>query len=88
MDGKLYISPILDCCNGEIVALEMRENMKKELCIDAVAQLSKKYGDLKGIILHSDRGSQYTSDAFRADWTFKHNRVGIYIKSNLNKTYC
>ena len=24
-DGKLYVSPILDCFNGEIVALEMRD---------------------------------------------------------------
>lgn len=29
IDGKLYISAILDCFNGEIVALEMRDNMKK-----------------------------------------------------------
>ena len=29
-DGKLYVSPILDCFNGEIIALEMRDNMKKE----------------------------------------------------------
>ena len=42
-DGKLYVSPIFDCYNGEILALEMRSNMKKEL----------------------DRGSQYTSEAFR-----------------------
>jgi len=62
-DGKLYISPVMDCFNGEIVALEMRENMKKELCIDTVKQL----GRLKDAILHSDRGSQYTSDAFRAE---------------------
>jgi hypothetical protein len=33
--------------------------MKKELCIDTVKQLGK----FKGAILHSDRGSQYTSDA-------------------------
>lgn len=64
-DGKLYVSPIMDCFNGEIVALEMRDNMKKELCIDTVNQLKLKYGDLKNVILHSDRGSQYTSEAFR-----------------------
>ena len=40
-DGKLYVSPIMDCFNGEIVALEMRENMKKELCIDTVRQLER-----------------------------------------------
>ena len=61
-DGKLYISPILDCCNGEILSLEMRNNMKKELCIDTVAL--RRY-PIEGAILHSDRGSQYTSEAFR-----------------------
>ena len=45
-DGKLYVSPVLDCFNGEIVALEMRDNMKKELCIDTVKQLREKYGML------------------------------------------
>lgn len=61
-DGKLYVSPVMDCFNGEIIALEMRENMKKELCIDTIKQIGKH----PGAILHSDRGSQYTSEAFRA----------------------
>lgn len=64
-DGKLYVSQVLDCYNGEIVALEMQDNMKKELCIDTVSQLQQKYGRLEGTILHSDRGCQYTSYAFR-----------------------
>ena len=64
-DGKLYVSPILDCFNGEIVALEMRDNMKKELCIATIKQLYERYGRLEGTILHSDRGCQYTSYAFR-----------------------
>ena len=46
-DGKLYISPIMDCFNGEIVSLEMRSNMKKELCIDTVVQLKGLYGNLQ-----------------------------------------
>ena len=62
LDGKLYVSPVMDCFNGEIVALEMRENMKKELCIDTIRQI----GSCRGAILHSDRGSQYTSEAFRS----------------------
>ena len=44
-DGKLYVSPIMDCFNGEIVALEIRNNMKKELCIDTLKQLKRKYGE-------------------------------------------
>ncbi len=59
-DGKLYVSPILDCFNGEIVELVIRDNMKKELCIDTVKQLTEKYGRLEGTILHSDSGCQYT----------------------------
>ena len=62
-DGKLYISPIMDCFNGEILAVEMRDNMKKELCIDTVKQLKQRYCNLQGVLLHSDRGSQYTSEA-------------------------
>ena len=63
-DGKLYISPIMDCFNGEILSLVMRSNMRKELCIDTFNAASKRF-PLNGAILHSDRGSQYTSDAFR-----------------------
>ncbi|HJJ47318.1 MAG TPA: IS3 family transposase [Methanocorpusculum sp.] len=66
-DGKLYVSPIMDCFSGEIVALEMRDNMKKELCIDTVRQLKQQFPNLNGAILHSDRGSQYTSEAFRSE---------------------
>ena len=49
-DSKLYVSPIMDCFNGEIVALEMRENMKKELCIDTVRQLERLYPSLSGAV--------------------------------------
>ena len=51
---------------SEILALEIGENMKKELCIATVRQLNEKYGNkLTGAIFHSDRGSPYTSGAFR-----------------------
>ena len=31
-DGKLYISPIMDCFSGEILSLVMRSNMCKKNC--------------------------------------------------------
>jgi transposase InsO family protein len=34
-DGKLYVAPVLDCFNGEIVGLTMDDNRRKELCISA-----------------------------------------------------
>ena len=41
----------------------MRNNMKKELCMDTVKALSRY--PVKCAILHSDHGSQYTSGGFR-----------------------
>ena len=65
-DGKLYVSAVLDCYNGEILSVAMDSNMKKELCIRTVTELELQYGKkIRGAIFHSDRGSQYTSEAFR-----------------------
>ena len=82
-DGKLYISPILDCFGGEILALQMRNNMKKELCIDTIEAAARRY-PIRGAILHSDRGSQYTSDEFRK--TLKSNGVTQSL-SGVNHCY-
>lgn len=64
-DGKLYISPVLDCFGGEIVSLIMRDNMRKELCIDTLTAAVQRYPMIRGAIYHSDRGSQYTSEEFK-----------------------
>ena len=65
-DGKLYLSAVLDCHNGEILSISMDDNMRKELCIRTVKELQMQYGNkIRGAIFHSDRGSQYTSEAFR-----------------------
>jgi len=65
-DGKLYISPILDCFAGEIVGLSMDDNMRKELCIDAFTQACLRHNAF-AMIFHTDRGSQYTSHKFREE---------------------
>ena len=63
-DGKLYIAAVLDCWGGEIVGLAMDDNMRKELCIQAF-ESACRVRNAHGMIFHSDRGSQYTSYAFR-----------------------
>ena len=60
-DGKLYVSPLLDCYNGEIISLAMDTNMKKELCIKTITEAYKNFDIKSGAIIHSDCGSQYTS---------------------------
>jgi len=34
-DGKIYLSAVLDCFNGEFVGLPMDDNIREELCIQA-----------------------------------------------------
>ena len=65
-DGKLYVSAVLDCYNGEILSVAMDSNMKKELCIRTVTELALQYGkNIRGAIFHSDRGSQYASRGYQ-----------------------
>ena len=64
-DGKLYTSVIFDCFDLTALGLSMDTNMKAELCVETVKNAVKSYPELKGAILHSDRGSQYTSEKYR-----------------------
>lgn len=67
-DGKLYVSMIFECFNGEIVALGMRDNMKTVLYINTLKQLREKYGRLGGSVLYSSRGCQYASCDVRREF--------------------
>lgn len=64
-DGKLYVAPVLDCFGGEIVSIAMENHMKKELCIQAIDAAYKSRTPGSGVLIHSDAGSQYTSDCFK-----------------------
>ena len=71
-DGKLYIAPIMDCFGGEIIALAMDDNMKKELCIKALKEAYELREPGVGVINHSDSGSQYTSKAYKIELARHH----------------
>ncbi|CDX03129.1 Transposase InsF for insertion sequence IS3 [Desulfitobacterium hafniense] len=62
--GKLYVSAILDCFDGAIVGFKMANHMRAELCVEAFTAAAEKYHGY-GMLFHSDRGSQYTSKAYR-----------------------
>ena len=43
----------------------MSENMKAELCVNTLKSAVLSHPGLRGAIVHSDRGSQYTSGKYR-----------------------
>ena len=64
-DGKLYVSAIFDCFDSVVLGLAMDTNMNASLCVQTLDNSMMTYPGLKGAILHSDRGAQYTSQQYR-----------------------
>lgn len=64
-DGKLYVSAIFDCYDLSVISLSMDTDMKAPLCVQTLENAVKAYPGIRGAIIHSDRGSQYTSQLYR-----------------------
>ena len=64
-DGKLYVSAVFDCFDSSVIGLAMDTNMKAPLCVQTLENTAKTYPGIRGAIIHSDRGSQYTSRLYR-----------------------
>ena len=57
--GKLYLSPIIDMHNGEIVSFDISSNPNYVQITNMLKQAFSKYTNLDGLIMHSDQGWQY-----------------------------
>lgn len=64
-DGKLYVSAIFDCFDAAVLGLAMDTNRKALLCERTLENAVHSYPALRGAVIHSDRGAQYTSETYR-----------------------
>ena len=64
-EGFAYTCTIRDLRSGVVLAEQTASRMKKELVLDTIRSAAKTWKLDKGVIFHSDRGSQYTSEAVR-----------------------
>ena len=64
-EGWLYLAAVLDLYSRRIVGWAMDSTMSKQLVIDALSQAIGRRRPPKGVIFHSDRGSQYASHDFQ-----------------------
>lgn len=83
-DGKLYVSAIFDCYDLGVLGLAMADNMKADLCVSTVKNAYQAFPSIRGAIIHSDRGSQYTSASYRAEL----GRCGIVQSMNSDGGRC
>lgn len=64
-EGWLYLAVILDLYSRQVVGWSMSDRMTKELALSALNMALVKRNPPKGLIHHSDRGSQYACHAYR-----------------------
>ena len=63
-ESWLYLAVVIDLFSRKIVGWTLSERMTKELVMDAFLKAYWKRKPSKGLIFHSDRGSQYTAKSF------------------------
>ena len=62
--GMVYMCTVLDLCGKMVLAYRIGGDMTSSLVTDTVREACKKEKVADGLILHSDQGSQYTSQAY------------------------
>ena len=63
-EGWTYLASVMDLYDRKILGYAYGKSMTADLALDAVKNACLNVPDTNGIILHSDLGSQYTSDIF------------------------
>ncbi|WP_394232117.1 IS3 family transposase [Niallia oryzisoli] len=63
--STLYLSTIIDLYNNQIVSYKLYTHQQTPLVIDTLIEVLEVRGNPKGVIIHSDQGSVYTSYAYQ-----------------------
>lgn len=64
-EGWLYLATVIDLFNRGVVGWSMSERIRKSLVLDAQKMAIRARGPGPGLIMHTDRGSQYASGKFQ-----------------------
>jgi len=64
-EGWLYLAAVMDLFSRRIIGWSMQSRITKELVLDALLMAVWRRKPIKGVLVHSDQGSQYTSH----DWS-------------------
>ena len=62
--GMVYLCAVVDLCGKMVLAYRIGNDMTSSLVIDTIREARQKEKVADGLTLHSDQGSQYTSQAY------------------------
>jgi transposase InsO family protein len=78
-EGWLYLATVIDLYSRKIIGYKMSNRMTKDLVISALLNALKARGYPQGVIVHSDRGSQYAANEYKRILK-QHNLLGSMSK--------
>jgi putative transposase len=64
-EGWVYLAVVLDLCSRAVVGWAMADHMRAELVKQALAMALGQRRPAAGLLMHTDRGSQYGADSYR-----------------------
>jgi transposase InsO family protein len=64
-EGWLYLAVVLDLCSRAVVGWSIANHMRVELVHQALSMALCQRQPAAGLIMHTDRGSQYGADRYR-----------------------
>jgi len=81
-EGWLYLAAVLDLATRKIIGWSMRDHMRTELPLTALIMAAQRQRPAAGLICHSDRGSQYASEAYGKQL------IAMKAKPSMSRTAC
>ena len=81
-EGKLYLSPILDMHNREIISYSISKSPNYQQIKEMLSMAFEKYDNLEGLIFHSDQGWQYQMPHYQHELQSKGIKQSMSRKGN------
>ncbi len=87
-EGRLYLASVMDLCTREIVGWRLYDRMSTDLVVDALEAAYEAKRPRKGLLHHSDRGSQYASKEYRDKLKAYSMKASMSRKGNCYDNAC
>lgn len=85
---KLYLSPIVDLFNGEIISYNLSKHPTFQQVVDMLNKAFKKVPECDNLILHSDQGWQYQMKQYQSMLEEKGIKQSMSRKGNCLDNAC
>jgi len=87
-EGRLYLASVLDLYTRKIVGWKLADRMTTDLVMAALDQAYAAKKPARGLIHHSDRGSQYASEEYRTQLKKYKMEASMSRKGNCYDNAC